>query len=151
MNTILTIARLTFHEAWRRRMVLLALVLGATFILLYRAIARKPAVGAPGGRWPSGSAADAVADVRGLRRVDHPHDLQLDARRQPLEQPSATTEQHRDLMDLQLVQHPGLERPLRRVRAMHHHVSVPGGETISNRGRQPVAQHHRQFRSRSGR
>ena len=35
MNTILTIARLTFHEAWRRRMVLLALVLGATFILLY--------------------------------------------------------------------------------------------------------------------
>lgn len=35
MNTILTIARLTFHEAWRRRMVLLALALGATFILLY--------------------------------------------------------------------------------------------------------------------
>ncbi len=35
MNTILTIARLTFHEAWRRRMVVLALVLGAIFILLY--------------------------------------------------------------------------------------------------------------------
>jgi Cu-processing system permease protein len=35
MNTILTIARLTFHEAWRRRMVLLALLLGAVYILLY--------------------------------------------------------------------------------------------------------------------
>ena len=35
MNTILTIARLTFHEAWRRRMVVLALALGAVYILLY--------------------------------------------------------------------------------------------------------------------
>lgn len=35
MNTILTIARLTFHEAWRRRMVVIALVLGAGFILLF--------------------------------------------------------------------------------------------------------------------
>lgn len=35
MNTIVTIARLTFHEAWRRRMVQLALLLGAVFILLY--------------------------------------------------------------------------------------------------------------------
>ena len=44
-----------------------------------------------------------------------------------VEQPTATTEQHRDLVDLQLVQHTGLERPLRRVRAVHHHVPVPGG------------------------
>jgi ABC-type transport system involved in multi-copper enzyme maturation permease subunit len=35
MNTILTITRLTFHEAWRRRMVLIALAMGAVFILLY--------------------------------------------------------------------------------------------------------------------
>lgn len=35
MNTILTITRLTFHEAWRRRMVVIALLLGAAFILLY--------------------------------------------------------------------------------------------------------------------
>lgn len=35
MNTILTITRLTFHEAWRRRMVLIALLLGAVFVLLY--------------------------------------------------------------------------------------------------------------------
>ena len=35
MNTILTITRLTFHEAWRRRMVIIALALGAVFILLY--------------------------------------------------------------------------------------------------------------------
>src|SRR5215212_7601515 len=49
------------------------------------------------------SATDAVADVGGLRRVDHPNDLQLDPRRQDVEQPTATTEQHRDLMDLQLI------------------------------------------------
>jgi Cu-processing system permease protein len=35
MNAIWTITRLTFHEAWRRRMVVLALLLGITFILLY--------------------------------------------------------------------------------------------------------------------
>ena len=35
MNTILTIARLTFHEAWRRRMVVLALALGVVYVLLY--------------------------------------------------------------------------------------------------------------------
>lgn len=45
-------------------------------------------------------ALDAVADVGSLRRVDHPDDLQLDARRQHLEQPTATAEEHRDLMDL---------------------------------------------------
>lgn len=35
MNSILTITRLTFHEAWRRRMVVIALLLGAVYILLY--------------------------------------------------------------------------------------------------------------------
>ena len=35
MNVILTITRLTFHEAWRRRMVIIALLLGAVYILLY--------------------------------------------------------------------------------------------------------------------
>ena len=35
MNAIVTITRLTFHEAWRRRMVLIALLLGAAYILLY--------------------------------------------------------------------------------------------------------------------
>lgn len=35
MNSIRTIAWLTFHEAWRRRMVLLALILGVAFVLLY--------------------------------------------------------------------------------------------------------------------
>ncbi len=35
MNAILTITRLTFHEAWRRRMVIIALALGAVYILLY--------------------------------------------------------------------------------------------------------------------
>jgi hypothetical protein len=46
----------------------------------------------------TGSATDAVAQVCGLRRVDHPNDLQLHARRQHLELPTATPEQHRDLM-----------------------------------------------------
>ena len=46
------------------------------------------------GRWSIGSATDAVADVCGLRRVDHPNNLQLEAHRQHLEQPTVTTEQH---------------------------------------------------------
>ena len=71
----------------------------------------------PAGGGPPGSAADAVADVGGLRRVDHPGDLQLDVRRQGVEQPEPLTEQHRELVNLQLVQHSGLQRPLRRVRA----------------------------------
>jgi hypothetical protein len=54
-------------------------------------------------RCSAGSAADAVADVCGLRRVDHPNDLQLDVGRRDVEQPTATTEQHRNQMDLQLV------------------------------------------------
>ena len=35
MTNVLTITWLTFHEAWRRRMVQVALVLGALFVLLY--------------------------------------------------------------------------------------------------------------------
>src|SRR5215218_5409901 len=46
----------------------------------------------------TGSATDAVAQVCGLRRVDHPNDLQLHAGRQHLELPTAAPEQHRDLM-----------------------------------------------------
>src|SRR6266700_6745017 len=73
-----------------------------------------------------GSATDAVADVCGLRRVDYPDDLQLDTRRQHLEQSAASAKQHRDLVELHLVQHPGLQRPLCRVRAVHQHVPVHG-------------------------
>ena len=35
MTNVLTITWLTFHEAWRRRMVQVALVLGVAFVLLY--------------------------------------------------------------------------------------------------------------------
>jgi ABC-type transport system involved in multi-copper enzyme maturation permease subunit len=35
MRNIVTITSLTFHEAWRRRMVLLALVLGVLFLLVF--------------------------------------------------------------------------------------------------------------------
>src|SRR5918994_2693469 len=49
----------------------------------------------------TGSATDAVADMGGLRGVDHPDDLQFDPRRQDVEQPTTTAKQHRDLMDLQ--------------------------------------------------
>src|SRR5712671_7380342 len=76
---------------------------------------------------PAGSATDAVADVCGLRCVDDANDLQLDSRRQQLEKPAAATEQHRDLVNLQLIKHSGLERALRRVCAVHQYVPAPGG------------------------
>ena len=42
-------------------------------------------------------------------------------------------------MDLQLVQHPGLDRPLRRVRAVHQYVAVSGGSLrLSHRAGDPV-------------
>jgi hypothetical protein len=62
-------------------------------------------------------AVDAVADVDSLWCVDHSNDLQLNARGQHLEE-------HRDQVDLHLIEHPGTERPLRRGRAMHQHVAV---------------------------
>lgn len=43
--------------------------------------------------------------MRGLRRVDHPDNFELDSSRKDIEQPPTRTEQHRDLMDLQFVQH----------------------------------------------
>ena len=63
--------------------------------------------------------------------VDHPNDLQLDARRQDLELPTAATEQHRDLVNHQLVQHTSLQRPLRRVRAMHSTYAVAGARPFA--------------------
>src|ERR1700733_6418875 len=66
------------------------------------------------GRDP-GSATDAGADVGGLRCVDHPDYVQLDGRRQDVEHPESLAQQQRDLVDLHLVQDPGLQRPLRRV------------------------------------
>ena len=42
-------------------------------------------------------------------------------------QAAAGAEQHGDLTDLQLVQHAGLERPLRRVPAEQHDVAIPRG------------------------
>jgi hypothetical protein len=78
-------------------------------------------------RASTGSASNAIADVGGLRRVDHSNDLQLDPRRQHLKQPAATTEQHRDLVNVELVQHTSLEGPLRRVPAVHQYAPVAGG------------------------
>src|SRR5690242_19731937 len=53
--------------------------------------------------WRGSSTADAVGDVGGVRWVDHLGDLQLDARRQHVEQPTTTAEQHRNLVALQLI------------------------------------------------
>jgi hypothetical protein len=89
---------------------------------------------------------DAVADVVGLQRVDHPKYFQLDPRRQLVEKTTATTEQHRDLVDLQLVRHLGLRRPLCRVDALDHHVAVShGGLRLRYDALDPVdpAQSHR--------
>ena len=68
-----------------------------------------------------------VADMSGDWRVDDPHDLQIDARRQHCRQPTATTEQHRNLVDLQLIQYAGLKRSPCRVRAMHQQIALPHG------------------------
>ena len=54
------------------------------------------------------AATDAVANVRGVGRVDHPNDLQFDARPQSIKQPAIATEQHRNLVNLQFVQNAGL-------------------------------------------
>src|SRR5438128_6551152 len=43
---------------------------------------------------PARSATNTVTDVGGPRRVDHPHDLQFDARRQNVEQSTSAAEQH---------------------------------------------------------
>ena len=52
---------------------------------------------------------------------------------------SPLAEQHRDLVDLHLIQHPGLERPLRRVRAPHLHVAVAGSSLrLRHRALDPV-------------
>jgi hypothetical protein len=64
-----------------------------------RCISWAPATTRPS-RLSTGSATHAVADVGRLRRVDHPNDLQLDARRQLLEQPTSATEEHGGLVDL---------------------------------------------------
>ncbi len=37
MRNVITITWLTFHEAWRRRMVQMALVLSVMFVILYGA------------------------------------------------------------------------------------------------------------------
>ncbi len=51
--------------------------------------------------------------------------------RSPTQRATATrrtvVEEHRDLVDLQLVEHPSFERSLRHIRSMHQHVAVRGG------------------------
>ena len=66
-----------------------------------------------------------VADMSGDWSGDDPNDLQLDARRQHCKPPTATTEQHRNLVDLQLIQYAGLKRSPCRVRAMHQQIALP--------------------------
>ena len=74
----------------------------------------------------SASVPDAVADVSGRRGVDHPDDIQLDLGRQHVEQPSTPAEQHRDQVDLHLVEHAGRNRLLGDGAAAHLHVQVAG-------------------------
>ena len=61
------------------------------------------------------AATDAVADMSASGVSITRNDVQLHTRRQHLEQPTATAEQHRNLVDLQLIEDTGLKRPLRRV------------------------------------
>src|SRR5262245_23527935 len=64
------------------------------------------------------SSANAIANVRGHRCVNHANDLQFDSRTQRLEHSTSTAKQHRNLVYLQLIQHTCLERALRRVRTV---------------------------------
>jgi hypothetical protein len=52
---------------------------------------------------------------------------QLHSGRQHLELSTPPTEQHRDLVDLQLIEHARLKRRLCRIRAMYQHVAVTRG------------------------
>src|SRR3954469_15848123 len=72
------------------------------------------------------SAADAVADVGGLRGVDDADDVQGDERGQQVEESAAGTEEHWDVVDLHLVEHPCLDGALRDVSAAYLDVAVPG-------------------------
>ena len=85
------------------------------------------------------SATEAIADVCGLRGVDHSNDLQLDPRRQQIEQSAPATEQHRDLVDLELIEHTRFERRLRRIRAVDEDIAVTGGSLrLRHRADDPV-------------
>src|ERR1700730_16200989 len=97
------------------------------------------------------SATDTVTDVGGVRGVDHANDLQLDPRRQQFEESAAATEQHRDLVNLQLVEHTRLEGLLRRIPTMNQHVAVTCGSLrLCHRADDPIGHvcHQWVFRDR---
>ena len=82
---------------------------------------------------PGQGAPDAVAQVhdalRGLHllaRGQPPDQVEVDAG-QVVEQPPSLPEQHRDDVQLQLVELPGPQERLRRPGPLHHDVGVPGG------------------------
>src|SRR4051794_15324123 len=84
------------------------------------------------------AAPDAVAQMGGtglaLERADA---LELDLlRSEVVEETAALAEEHRDEMDLDLVEHAGGERELRDPGAMDQHVLVSGGPLgLGHRGR----------------
>jgi len=70
---------------------------------------------------------NAVSDVCGLRGVDHPNDLQLNPFRQQFEKAAPSAKQHRDLVDLQVIENASRKRCLCRIGAMDQDVAVPCG------------------------
>jgi hypothetical protein len=85
------------------------------------------------------SAADTVTDVCGLWSVDHSNDLQLDSRRQHLEKSATAPEQHRNLVNLQLIEHTRVERPLCRIRAVDQHIAPTcSGLRLCHRAGDPI-------------
>src|SRR5262245_52288572 len=76
---------------------------------------------------PATLPAHAVPEVGGLGPVDDADDLELDLPRQLLEEPPAAAEQHRNLMDLDLVEHTGLQCLAAGVAALYVDVPVAGG------------------------
>jgi hypothetical protein len=88
----------------------------------------EPRTGRSLARVRAQATAHAIAQVRNARSVDHARELQLDVLgAEPVEQQAAVAQQHRDLVDLQLVEHARPERELRRPGAMDQHVPVARG------------------------
>src|SRR5262249_55682119 len=83
---------------------------------------------APRTTCPTISSEHLVAQVQYAGTLEDPDQVELDViGAHVVEQPAAGAEQHRDLMDLEFVEHAGLEREFGQPRAVHHHVPVAGG------------------------
>jgi hypothetical protein len=84
--------------------------------------------GDPQARWVMSWVSDLVAQVHGGGRLKRADEVELDVLSgKPIEEPSALAEQHRPQLDLDGVEHAGLEGLLGGVGAVHEDVTIAGG------------------------